>query len=330
MLFSVVILQGQSGAAEYWNIFLPAGIVAILVLLVLVIKYAIDKRKINSRLKEKELLLEVKNRKLEESISYAERLQTAILPSPDKTEEILKDHFIFFRPQQTVGGDLYWVEKRGSKKMFAVVDCTGHGVAGTLMSIIAYDGLNRAIIDYELTRADKIVSALKEYFTDTLRQTGSIDVKDAIDIALCVLNTEKNQLEYAGARDSLYLVRQSGNTLISNDKELDPVAKLGPVKLYEILPDRKSIEPIEKAIFFTNNRIEIESGDSVYLFSDGYADQFGGSEGKKFGYQHLRDTLLSIQNLTMREQDKKLEEILRDWKKGQDQVDDITILGLKI
>jgi serine phosphatase RsbU (regulator of sigma subunit) len=330
MSFSLVILQEQASTDEFGKIAIIAGILALLFLLYLVIKYSRDKKKLSTILDQKTLLLDARNRKLEEAISYAERIQTAILPSPDKADEILNEHFIFFKPQQTVGGDFYWIEQRGGKKMFSVVDCTGHGVAGALMSIIAYDGMNRAIIDYELTRADKIVSALKEYFTDTLRQTGSIDVKDALDLAMCVVNKDRDQLEYAGARDALYIVREREENLLANDTELDPVMKEGGFNLFEIKPDRKSVEPTEKAETFTNHRIKIKKGDKIYLLSDGFADQFGGPDGKKFGYTQLRETLLSIQDLGMREQGKKIERILAAWKKDLEQVDDITVIGVKI
>ncbi len=330
MHFFNILQQVEVSKPDSYNIVIIAAVLVVVILIIVLISLILNRRRVYRELNAKNSELEGKNRKLVEGISYAERIQTAILPTPDKTQEILDDHFVVFKPQQQVSGDFYWVEQRGAKRMFAVIDCTGHGVPGALMSIIGYDGLNRAIIDYELTRADKIVSALNEYFTETLKETGSIDVKDAMDVALCVLNKEKSQLEFTGARNALYLVRKSDKKLTVNQQETDPVLSSEDNYLFEVKPDRKSVEPSETAESFTNHHIQVSKGDTIYIFSDGFTDQFGGPDDKKFGFKRFRETIVSLQNFEMRAQRKKLEETLREWKMSNEQVDDITVIGVKI
>ncbi len=330
---ALVFLQQENQVSGYDNLILIVAVIIILILLFIILKYYNDRKRASILLRKQKAELDGMNRKLTEGYGYAERIQTAILPAPDKVQEILKDYFIVFQPKQMVSGDFYWVEQReqrGIKKMFAVVDCTGHGIPGALMSIIGYDGLNRAIIDYELTRADKIVSALNEYLTETLKLTGSVDVKDAMDIALCVYNEDKSQIEFTGARSPMYLVRKSENMLVVNGKEQEPALESEKSRLFVVQPDRKSVEPTDKAEDFTNNHIVVEKGDVVYIFSDGLADQFGGEHEKKFGYKRLRETLLSFESMPMKDQKKNLEQVIAGWKGKLEQVDDITFLAIRI
>ncbi len=329
----LVLLQKENQVSEIDKFLLVFALVVIIALLFLIVKYNNERKRAKLLLRKQKTDMDRMNRKLNEGYGYAERIQTAILPAPDKVQHILNDYFIVFQPKQMVSGDFYWVEQReqrGVKKMFAVVDCTGHGIPGALMSIIGYDGLNRAIIDYELTRADKIVSALNEYLTETLKLTGSVEVKDAMDIALCVYNEDKSQIEFTGARSPLYLLRESENMLLVNDEEQEPVLESEKARLFVVKPDRKSVEPTEKAEVFTNKHIFVEKGDVIYIFSDGFADQFGGDQEKKFGYKRLRETLLSFEGMSMKDQKKKLEQVINNWKADYEQVDDITFIGKRI
>lgn len=329
-ILSLFILMANGNLSGFPLTLLIAAVILIVVIVLLSFKFYNQRRTMSLSLERKVQEFDQKSKALTESINYAERIQVAILPAPEKIDEILPEHFIFFRPRESVSGDFYWVERRGSKRMFAVVDCSGHGVPGGLMSIIGYDGLNRALNEYEITRADKIVSTLNEYLTETLKQTGSIDIKDAIDIALCVYNPEKSIIEYTGARNSLYLVREKRSTLFVNEVEIKPSMDSGKYSLFEVKADRKSLEPNDEVVNYTNNHVKVEKGDMIYLFSDGYADQFGGGDEKKFGYKRLRQTILSVQGLPMKDQKKRLDHVFNEWKNDYEQVDDTTILGIKI
>jgi len=315
---------------EFLSTIILITFVLFVILLLLLFKLYADRRKAVKEGYAKEKDLETAQRKLLEGIGYAERMQTAILPSPGKLRDIFSQSFVIFRPKMDVGGDFYWVEKRGAKKMFGVIDCTGHGVPGVLMSIIAYDGLNRAIIDYELTRADKIVSALNEYMTEALKQTGSIDIKDGMNLALCVYNEEKSLLEYTGAHNSIYLMRNTEEKLYADKQEIPVRAEKEGSFLYELKADRKSVEPSETAMEFTNHRISVQKGDSIYLFTDGIVDQFGGPEEKKYGYNRFRDMLFEVQGMKMQDQKRKIDESFMGWKSNTEQLDDMTLLGIKI
>lgn len=326
----LALILDQGSISELPLTIVLAIIVLLVVMILLSVKFYNDRRNSNILLNQKMVELEDVSKALSDSISYAERIQVAILPAPEKIMEIIPDHFILFRPKETVSGDFYWSERRGGKRMFAVVDCSGHGVPGGLMSLIGYDGLNRAINEYEITRADKIVSTLNEFLTETLKQTGSIDIKDAIDLALCVYNPEKSQIEYTGAKNPLYLVREKKMTMVLNDEEIKPSMSSGKYNLFVIKPDRTSLEPRDEVVTYTNNHIKTEEGDRIYLFSDGFADQFGGGDEKKFGYKRLRQTILSVQDHPMKEQKRRLENVFNEWKNKYEQVDDVTIMGVKI
>jgi len=326
----LLVFLDQGNSTGMPVVLLLAIIMVFIAGVLLSLKFYNNQRKNSAKLNQTIVELDNVSRALAESISYAERIQGAILPAPEKMEDTIPDHLILFRPKEKVSGDFYWTERRGGKRMFAVVDCSGHGIPGGLMSLIAYDGLNRALNEYEITRADKIVSTLNEFLTETLKQTGSIDIKDVIDLALCVYNPEKSVIEYTGAKNPLYIVREKKNTLFVNDIEIKSSMSSGKWNLFVVKPDRKSLEPRDDLANYTNNHIKVEDGDRIYLFSDGYADQFGGGDEKKFGYKRLRQTILSVQDHPMKEQKRRLERVFNEWKNKYEQVDDVTILGVKI
>lgn len=273
--------------------------------------------------------LESKNKEISESTIYARRIQTAILPHPEKTKDILPEHLIFFKPKELVSGDFYWVERRSKKIMFATIDCTGHGIPGGLMSIIGYDGLNRAISDFEITKSDKIITALNDFVIETIQRTGSIDVKDGMQVALCVLNTENNQLEYTGAINPLYIISKKKSIDVDGSAAKPKLSK-NQFNLFEIKADRIAIDPGSGAKKFTAHRIQLAKDDRVFIFTDGYADQFGGEEGKKYSYPKFRELLLDIQSLKLTEQKNQLEIDLEKWQGEHEQLDDILIIGVRI
>ena len=296
------------------------GFVLILVVAFLIFRNLKQKQKANSKLQfayseieEKSNLLEGKNKEVTDSIKYAKRLQEAILPSNEFIKKLFPQSFVFYKPKDIVSGDFYWFEQWGNKKLFAAVDCTGHGVPGAFMSIVGYNILNQAINEHGLTRPNLILNELNKGITKTLKQSMEDSaVKDGMDIALCSYDETLGTLEYSGAFNSLWLLRDNKIEEIKADKQ--------PIGLF-IGEELKS---------FTNIEIKVENGDIVYVFTDGYADQFGGPKGKKFKYKQLQEIVLSNGNKSMDEQKQILEKSIEDWQGSLEQIDDILIIGVKI
>jgi serine phosphatase RsbU (regulator of sigma subunit) len=254
-----------------------------------------------------------KNKEITDSIKYAKRLQEAILPGNDFITKLFPESFILYKPKDIVSGDFYWFEQWGGKKLFAAVDCTGHGVPGAFMSIVGYNQLSQAVNESGLSKPNLILNALNKGITKALKQTleGSA-VKDGMDIALCSFDETTSILEYAGAYNSLWLIRNG--------------------KFTEVKADKKPIGVFigEELQMFTNHEIKLEKGDLVYVFTDGYADQFGGPKGKKFKYKHLQQLVIENSGLPMNEQQKILDATLEEWRGMLEQVDDILMIGVKV
>lgn len=254
-------------------------------------------------------LVEEKNREIMDSITYAKRLQDAILPPVEKIRSVFKQAFILFQPKEIVAGDFYWMEEHDDKIFFAVCDCTGHGVPGAMVSLVGHNGLNRCIKEFNLTEPGPILDKLSELVEETFSHTDN-DVKDGMDISLCVYDKRNNTLKWSGANNPIWLVRNGTFHEIKGDKQ--PIGKF-----------------FSKKPFITHN-VDIKGNDCLYLFSDGFADQFGGEKGKKFKYAQLRQVLLSIHSQNMDEQLQKLNNVFQTWKGKLDQVDDVCVIGIKI
>lgn len=254
-----------------------------------------------------------KNKEITDSIKYAKRLQEAILPSRDFIHGLFPSSFVLYKPKDIVSGDFYWFEHSGGKKLFAAVDCTGHGVPGAFMSIVGYNQLNQAVNENGLTKPSLILNALNKGITSSLKQTeeGST-VKDGMDIALCSFDEKTNILEYSGAYNPLWLVRDGKMTELRGDKK--------PIGVFLG----------EELQAFNNQVVHLLRGDSLYIFTDGYADQFGGDKGKKFKYKQLMELVLSISEKTMDEQRDILDRTIEKWKGDLEQIDDILLIGVKI
>tara|TARA_Y100001968_G_C19453420_1_gene770343 strand:+ start:4354 stop:6180 length:1827 start_codon:yes stop_codon:yes gene_type:complete len=247
-----------------------------------------------------------------DSIKYAKRLQDSILPPKKYIEGLFPDSFVLFKPKDIVSGDFYWMNKIGSKHIFAAVDCTGHGVPGAFMSLVGANGLNSAVKEHRLQNPGKILDDLNNYASESLyKQEDDNAVRDGMDIAICSIDHKKMILEYSGAYNPLYIVRDNEILITKGDK-----FAIG------------SFNPYTKS--YTTHKIPLQKGDVIYVFSDGYADQFGGVSGKKFMYKQFRETLLSIQSLSMEEQQLALDKKIEDWKGSYEQVDDILVIGVKI
>ena len=283
--------------------------------------------------------IEEQRNEITDSIKYSRRIQTAVMPPESLIKCLLPEHFVFFRPKDIVSGDFYWVQKSGDKILWASVDCTGHGVPGAIMSIIGYNGINRAVREYHLTSPGEVLDKLNNIVAETFRQDllnqedagpEEVKIRDGMDIALCAYDKESMKVEFAAANNPLIVVRSKNRILSVNDSEVSPDMSNDSDSLYEIRADRQPIGSYANTSSFSNNIIDVASGDSLYTFSDGFADQFGGPNGKKFMGKQLKTLLLSIQHLSMDEKYNQIDETFLSWKGSFEQVDDILIFGVQI
>jgi serine phosphatase RsbU (regulator of sigma subunit)/HAMP domain-containing protein len=247
-----------------------------------------------------------------DSIKYAQKIQEAILPPENYVRKLLPNSFIFYRPKDIVSGDFYWLGEARGKVFFAAVDCTGHGVPGAFMSIIGYNQLKQAIITTGGSNPAEILDHLNQGVSETLHQKDANSTsKDGMDIAICSLDYNTLELEYAGAFNPLYLLRDGDIIQTKGDK----------FPIGSFLGETES---------FTNHKIQLNKGDQLYIFSDGYADQFGGPRGKKFMYKKFRDLLIANGDRTMTEQKEILKQSLFEWMQDEEQVDDILVIGVRV
>lgn len=262
---------------------------------------------------QKNMELDEINKDITASIRYAKRIQDAILPPDEFVKKHLADSFVLFKPKDIVSGDFYWMADKKDKVIFTAVDCTGHGVPGAFMSIVGHNLLDRIVMEQNILQPAQILDELNKSIGDTLRQTDLEDntVRDGMDIALCVYDKSTRVLEYAGAYNPLWLIRNGELTEIKADKMPIGNQKFGTIK------------------HFTLHRLQMEKGDSIYLFSDGFADQFGGPAGKKFKTSSFKQLLLSSQHLSMKEQGRLLNATTEDWRGTHEQVDDILVWGTR-
>jgi serine phosphatase RsbU (regulator of sigma subunit)/Tfp pilus assembly protein PilF len=251
--------------------------------------------------------LEQKNQEIMDSITYAKRIQSAILPAAKVVKEYLKKSFILYKPKDVVAGDFYWMESVAGKVLFAAADCTGHGVPGAMVSVVCNNALNRSVREYGLTDPGQILDKTREIVVAEFEKSEE-DVKDGMDIAICSL--EGNKLQYAGAHNPLWIIRNGA--IIETKANKQPIGQFDHPEPY------------------ITHSFDLEAGDAIYIFSDGYVDQFGGEKGKKFKSSAFREILLSIQNKAMEEQKTIIDESFESWKGDLEQIDDVCVIGVKI
>lgn len=313
------------------------GIILLLVLAVVILNGYRQKRKANKLLETQNIeiskqkaLIEEKNNDIMASITYAQRIQQAILPPAKLVRQSMPNSFILFKPKDIVSGDFYWVDFKQPYSFFSVVDCTGHGVPGAFMSIVGHNGLNQAVNEYKLVHPGEILDKLNDLVENTLHKSEDSNVKDGMDIALCTLDLSKNVMEFAGANNPMYLVRPKGRNFELNGETQKVSIETDAWCLYEIKANKQPIGAYVNRVPFTNHTIELQNNDSVYIFSDGYPDQFGGRDGKKFKYKPFKELLLKIQNESMQEQSRILDEFMTEWRGEHEQIDDICVIGLRV
>jgi serine phosphatase RsbU (regulator of sigma subunit) len=258
---------------------------------------------------EQKLIIEEKQTEILSSISYAKRLQEAILPPQGLLTEYLPHSFIIYEPKDIVAGDFYWLEHIGDLVLIAAADCTGHGVPGAMVSVVCSNALNRAVKEFEISDPGKILDKTRELVTETFERSEN-EVKDGMDISLCSLNRKTKELKWAGANNPLWIICDS--------------------KFTEIKPNKQPIGKVDNPAPFKTHTLSLKSSDLVYIFTDGYADQFGGPDGKKFKYKQFNELTCNNHLLPLNEQKEMMLKTFYEWKGDLEQVDDVCIIGIKI
>jgi serine phosphatase RsbU (regulator of sigma subunit) len=269
-------------------------------------------KEVNERtadIKRQKHLLEEKQKEIIDSISYAKRLQDAILPPQEFVDSHIKDNFIYYKPKDIVAGDFYWAEKVGEKFFIAAADSTGHGVPGAMVSVVCSNALNRTIKEFKLTETGKILDKTRELVIETFEKSAS-EVKDGMDISLLCIDSKNKNIYWSGANNPLWFIQDN--------------------ELKEIKADKQPIGKTEYAKPFTTHQIEYKADTTFYLFTDGFADQFGGPNGKKFKYKQFSDLLLKNNHLSQKQQSDIINEAFSDWKSDLEQVDDVCVIGIKL
>lgn len=251
--------------------------------------------------------VEHQHQEILDSIEYAQRIQGALLPGPKMIKEYLADSFILYLPKDVVAGDFYWMERKGPWLWFAVCDCTGHGVPGAMVSVVCHNALNRAVNEFGCTLPGEILDKVAELVLDNF--SNDQDVKDGMDASLCAWNLETQTIYWSGANNPLWVMGKQGLSIVK--------------------PDKQAIGQIDNRVPYTTHHLSLESGDVLYLFTDGFADQFGGPRGKKLTRSKFQEWLQELGNLNMNDQRKRLLEQHLEYRGNLTQVDDVCIMGLR-
>ncbi|CAN5886503.1 hypothetical protein BH11BAC7_BH11BAC7_32240 [soil metagenome] len=309
------------------NIFMGVAIGLLLMLVVVIWLNATKSKRSNvllqqqkNEITQQKKIAEEQHRDIVDSITYAKRIQRAVMPTQEEIRELFPESFIFFRPRDIVSGDFWWIGKSGNIKLVAAADCTGHGVPGAFMSLIGNTALNEVVKEKHFTDPGEILYHLSKNIVASLRQgqkeTDDLasysmqGVKDGMDISLCAIDEENGVLKFSGANNPLYYVQNGSIKEIKGDRQ--------PVGIFE-----GELKP------FTVHTIPLEGLEAVYLFTDGYADQFGGAQGKKYKYSRLKELLFQLHPQQAQQQGKELAEDFEKWKGQLDQVDDVLVAGIK-
>jgi len=265
----------------------------------------------NKKIENAYAIIEERNKEITDSIHYAKRIQRAMITSDNYISKYVKNYFVFYQPKDIVSGDFYWAVNHHGKFYMAVADCTGHGVPGAFMSLLNISFLNENVIEKNIVNPDMVLNEQRNHIIKALNPIGNEDSKDGMDCVLCAFDFNALTLEYAAANNSFYIIRNNELIICKADKM--PVGK----------------SPTDDQMF-TYNMVQLQKNDLVYIFTDGYADQFGGKKGKKFKYKQLEEILLASCNLPLEEQKQILDTKFKEWKGNLEQVDDVLLVGIKI
>lgn len=294
------------------------GFVIVLFVTIYIINRLLIIKKQKLLIEKQKQLVDEKNREITDSITYAKRIQSAILPQKKLIKESLQNSFILYKPKDIVAGDFYWMETTKNGVIFAAADCTGHGVPGAMVSVVCHNALNRSVREFGFSDPALILNKTREIVVSEFEKSES-DVKDGMDISLCNLNFNTLELIWAGANNPLWIIR--------NNEQNTP-------ELIEFKPDKQPIGKYFKEKPFTSHHIQLKKQDNIYIFTDGFQDQFGGPEsslgGKKFKVAQFKDILLKNSSLNMTQLSEIIDECFENWKGKLDQVDDVCVIGIKV
>jgi len=265
-------------------------------------------------IEQQKQLVEEKNKDILDSITYAKHLQDAILPPLNVIKKYLPETFILYKPKDIVAGDFYWMENIGDTIFIAACDCTGHGVPGAMVSVVCSNALNRSVKEFKITEPGKILDKARELVLETFEKSEG-DIKDGMDVSIAAISYQPMangllQMQWSGANNPLWYMHKN--------------------EFKEIIPDKQPVGKQEGEKPFSTHTIELSKGDTIYLFTDGYADQFGGPKGKKFKYKQIREKLVAISHLPLAEQKQELERTFESWRGNLEQVDDVLIMGILV
>ena len=275
---------------------------------------AIENVRSEEKIRKQHLLVLEQKKAITDSISYARRIQKAVLPSPAYIDHILSDYFTIFRPKDIISGDFYWVREINHSIVVIVADATGHGVPGALMGMLGITLLNEQFRTFGIREPNVILGHLRNKVKEILAQEGTgKDQKDGMDMAIVIIDPEKKELQFAGADRPLYLIRKTED-----------------YELIAIKGDKQPLGVHWEETEFTNHVIKVGENDALYLFSDGFVDQYGGEKRKKFKSRRLKKLLLSVQSESMQNQRKLIEEAFDKWRGSCEQIDDVCVFGLKL
>ncbi|MGC9341831.1 MAG: tetratricopeptide repeat protein [Bacteroidales bacterium] len=270
------------------------------------------RKKANEELERKNALITEQTKEITDSIQYASRIQNAVLSPEEYLKKLLPQQFLIYRPRDIVSGDFYWITEKNNKILTIVADCTGHGVPGAFMSMLGIAFLNEIVSKHDHLTTDFILNELRKQVIDSLHQTGKEgESQDGMDISIYMIDKSTQELEYSGANNPLIIIRNGEMTELKADKM--------PIGIHTRVD-----KPFSKKTF------QLRKGDMLYAFSDGYADQFGGPQGKKFMIKNFKKLLLKIHDLSLNEQKQILEKTLNDWMQDLNQIDDILVMGVRV
>lgn len=290
------------------------GVIILLILLIIfsvfIYKSYLGKNKAHKLISYQKHLVDEKQKEILDNINYAKRIQSSIIPTDDYITKYAKENFVFYKPKDVVSGDFYWATDVNGKFYLVTADCTGHGVSGSMMSMLNMSSLNEVLNHRNIVNTGDVLNEVRKEIIKSLNPKGNEGVNDGMDCVICAFDFNNKTLQYSGANNSFYIIRNNEIIVCKADKM--------PVGLGV------------KTDSFNTNEIQLQSGDMVYTFTDGYADQFGGERNKKFMYKRLEELLLSISHLSMNEQKNALDKSFNSWQGTTEQTDDVLVIGVKI